>query len=252
MSVSAAGENPVAVDLLAAQDAVEVSVSSEGVEVIDNGDGSLTVPLGHSDGSLQIVTVIETPDAPTMYAVDVDLPADAVLTAVEGGALLATGGDGKLVLGVAPAWAYDAAGVAVPTRYVVRGSTIIQVVDHRTGEYQYPISADPYLGQRLFSPMRVNRNGTFAGRNVYSGTLTPWGVAAGLGPGGLTIMSQSGWAEFADQWSAVRNSQSMYQQYQCHAVWGRAIIGAGFNWDLEASRPTNADPLNVFKHRCNW
>lgn len=252
VTVSSRGEDSLAVELLAAQDAVKVSVSSEGVEVIDNGDGSLTVPLSHSDGSLKIVTVIETPDAPTTYAGDVELPADAVLTAVEGGALLATGQDEKFVFGVAPAWAYDAAGVAVPTHYVIQGSTIIQVVDHGSGEYQYPISADPWLGQRLFSPMTVNRNGSFNGRAVYSGRLTTWGVAVGIGPGGLNIMATAGWEEFASAWSAVRNSQSLYQQCQCYALWGRAILGAGFHWDIEASRPTVGDPLNVARHRCNW
>lgn len=252
VSVSAAGEDPLVVELLAAQDAVGVSVSSEGVEVIDNGDDSLTVPVSHSDGSLQVVTVIETSVAPTTYAVDVQLPAGAVLAEAEGGALLATGPDGEFVLGVAPAWAYDALGVAVPTHYVVQGSTIVQVVDHGSGDYQYPISADPWLGQRLFSPMTINRNGPYNGKNVYSGRLTPWGVAMGLSPSGFAIMSTAGWEEFASQWSVVRNSRSLYQQYQCHALWGRAIIGAGFHWDIEAVRPAISDFLNVARHRCNW
>ncbi|WP_405219002.1 DUF2599 domain-containing protein [Agrococcus sp. Ld7] len=252
VSVSALGENPLSLELLAAQDAATVSVSQDGVEVIDNGDNSLTVPLNRADGSLQVVFVIETTDAPTEYAIDVDLPEGAVLTQDEGGALLATGADGQLALGVAPAWAYDAAGTAVPTHYVVQGSEITQVVEHTSGDYQYPIAADPWFGKRLFSPMTVNRNGTFAGKNVYSGRLTTWGVAMGLSPQGLFIMGSAGLAEFTSQWATVRNSVSLQQQYQCHAVWGRAIIGAGFHWDLELSRPTNGNYLNVFAHRCNW
>lgn len=216
VSVSALGENPLSIELLAAQDAAAVSVSQDGVEVIDNGDNSSTVPLNRADGSLQVVFVIETTDAPTEYAIDVDLPEGTVLTQDEGGALLATGADGQLALGVAPAWAYDAAGTAVPTHYVVQESQITQVIEHTSGDYQYPIVADPWLGQRLF------------------------------------IMASAGLAEFTSQWATVRNSVSLQQQYQCHAVWGRAIIGAGFHWDLELSRPTNSNYLNVAAHRCNW
>lgn len=196
--------------------------------------------------------MIEAPDAPTIFAINVELPEGVVLTQDEGGALLATGEDGKLVLGVAPAWAYDAAGVAVPTHYVIDGTEIIQVVDHQSGNYQYPISADPWLGVRLFSPMTVNRNGSFAGRNVYSGRLSQWGVAMGLSREGLYIMSTAGLQEFTSQWAIVNTSLSLRQQYLCHAIWGRAIIGSGFHWDLELSRPANANYANVFTHQCNW
>lgn len=252
VAVTNGGEDPLAVDLVAAQNAVEVSVSSAGIEVIDNGDGSRTIPLSRSDGSLQVVTVIETPSAPRAYSVGIDLPAGTALSDAENGALLAIAPDGTMALGVAPAWAYDAAGVAVPTRYEVTGSVITQVVEHDSGEYQYPITADPWLGQRLFSPMTVNRKGAFQGRAVYSGRLTAWGVAMGAGNLGYTIMSTAGWEEFASSWSAVRNSRSMYQQYQCHALWGRAIIGAGIHWDLEAVRPANTNWADVLNHKCNW
>lgn len=252
VEVSAAGEDPLAVDLLAADHATAVSVSSDGVEVIDNGDGSSTVPLAREDGSLQVVFVIESVDAPSTYTIDVDLPDGVVLTHDEGGSLLATDDDGLLALGVAPAWAFDAAGVAVPTSYEVDGEEITQVVDHASGDYQYPITADPYLGIRLFDPMRVNRNGTYLGQNVYSGQLTAWGVSMGLSPLGVQIMSTYGLTEFTNQWAAVAGSRSLQQQYLCHAIWGRAILGAGFNWDLEAARPTNSNHANVFAHRCNW
>lgn len=252
VSVSDSGKNPLSVELIAAQNAVLVSVSNDGVEVIDNGDGSSTVPLERADGSLQVVFVIADSEAPTGYAIDIDLPEGVVLTEDEGGALLATAPDGRLALGVAPAWAYDAAGTAVPTRYVVEGSEISQIVDHTSGAYQYPISADPWLGQRLFNPMILNRGGTYNGQNRYTGTLTPWGVAMGIGPGGFAIMSSAGMEEFTSTWVAVANSVSLQQQYQCHAAWGRAILGSGFHWDLEASRPTNANFMDVLAHECNW
>ena len=45
---------------------------------------------------------------------------------------------------VAPAWARDADGKPVPTRYELRGSDLVQVVEHTTGNFRYPVTADPW------------------------------------------------------------------------------------------------------------
>jgi hypothetical protein len=82
--------------------------------------------------------------------------------------------------------------------------------------------------------------------------LTAWGVALELSPPGIAILSYHGLREFTWERSAVYYSTSLRQQYLCHAIWGRAIIGAGVHWDLEAFRPTNGNYANVAAHRCNW
>jgi hypothetical protein len=45
---------------------------------------------------------------------------------------------------VAPAWALDADGDPVPTRYELRGNNLVQTVDHTGADFSYPITADPW------------------------------------------------------------------------------------------------------------
>lgn len=95
----------------------------------------------HSDGTVQIATVIDTPSAPTRYEYEIDLPTGATLIALDGGARIVD--DSGEILGVFDApWARDANGAQVPTRYEVTGATLTQVVDHGIA-FAYPVVADP-------------------------------------------------------------------------------------------------------------
>jgi hypothetical protein len=44
-------------------------------------------------------------------------------------------------------WATDAAGRSVPTHYELDGDVLVQVVEHQSGEFSYPIIADPSVWQ---------------------------------------------------------------------------------------------------------
>jgi hypothetical protein len=46
---------------------------------------------------------------------------------------------------IAAPWARDANGRAIPTRYEIQGTTLVQVVDHRRPGVVYPVVADPNL-----------------------------------------------------------------------------------------------------------
>ena len=89
----------------------------------------------------------------------------------------------RIVADVAAPWARDAAGVDVPTRYEASGSTLVQVVEHRGGNYTYPIVADPTFDRPNFFQyrMRFNRaetsiiydNGLGALEGLACGAMTP-------------------------------------------------------------------------------
>lgn len=64
----------------------------------------------------------------------------------------------KIVADVATPWARDAAGVDVPTRYESSGSALVQVVEHRGGDYRYPIVADPTFDRPNFFQYRMRFN----------------------------------------------------------------------------------------------
>jgi len=91
----------------------------------------------------QVLIGIDSAAAPATY--DFGLGGDVLpLPAADGGIDL-VGPDGGVVAQVERPWAVDAEGRHVPTRYEVRGSTIRQVVDHRTRDVAYPVVADPKL-----------------------------------------------------------------------------------------------------------
>ncbi|MGW5240938.1 hypothetical protein ACWEOW_18550 [Monashia sp. NPDC004114] len=96
----------------------------------------------HESGDVQLLTVISNQEAPSTYDYPIGLPSGARLVA-DGSGAKAVDADGT-TLGVFRApWAKDADGRPVPTRYVVRGPSLIQVVEHRSANFRYPVVADP-------------------------------------------------------------------------------------------------------------
>ncbi|WP_025157193.1 hypothetical protein [Leifsonia aquatica] len=121
--------------------ASNVNVEKDGVVSYDNNNGSSSVPVVTTDGSIQINTVITAAIAPKRY--------DYALTVPDGGQILQAGeayfvvnGDGATLAYIAAPWAKDANGVAVPTHYELNGNTLTQVVDF-TATTAFPVVADP-------------------------------------------------------------------------------------------------------------
>ncbi|WP_102510011.1 hypothetical protein [Sanguibacter massiliensis] len=103
-------------------------------------DASLAVqPL--ADGSTRFLSVLENENAPERY----DYTFEGFdLALQEDGSVLVLDGEEPVGMLAAP-WATDAEGVSVPTRYEVEGSTLTQVVDHASGGFGYPVTADPWI-----------------------------------------------------------------------------------------------------------
>lgn len=248
----------VSIDLPFAARADDAIVERPGVVSYDNNNGSTTVPVVRADGSVQINTVIENAGAPRRYEYALDIPAGASMQEASG-SILIVGVDGELVGGVAPAWATDANGTAVPTRYEVDGTTITQVVEH-DATHTYPVVADPWLGSNLFGTMSKS---TFKTKPKYTGVLSGWGSAvySGIAQGGgiagaaagQAILRDAGWSEWKSRLVGSNPAATLKQQYDCHVLGGYAVWLSGVHWDLEAVRSSNPNWLNnVNGHRCNW
>jgi len=241
--------------------------AENGIVVFDNNDDSATAPIVREDGSLQINTVISSPDAPTAYPYRIDLPPGTTIEHV-GESLLFVNGD-KLVGGLAPAWARDADDRNVPTRYVVDGATITQIVEH-DATFTYPIVADPWFGFNLFSYVRNDVRPAYNGKPVYTMELSAWGqlvyrgsaalglatvpmgVGLSIASAGYEIMTNEGWAEVIQRQPKAATT-SVKQQYYCHVRYGYPVLGSGWRWDLEAGRPTKSNwTTTVLSHKCNW
>jgi hypothetical protein len=108
------------------------SASTAGYRVAAQGLGN--------DGARGIIH-IDSPSAPERY----DFVFDGVtrLKQDDVGSVALYGAHGRFVGAVAPAWAKDAHGRDVPTHYEVKGTTLVQVVEHRGGGFAYGVTADP-------------------------------------------------------------------------------------------------------------
>jgi hypothetical protein len=136
----------------------DAQVAQDGTILYEDRSGTVDVAAQPGkDGSVRVNTVIHGPEAPTKFAYPLTLP-DGVTPelAADGGVdmvrtLAVTDPDTGVeavetmsVSRVAPAWAVDAAGVAVPTHYEIHGQELVQVVEHRTSDVTYPVTADPW------------------------------------------------------------------------------------------------------------
>ncbi|WP_146070933.1 DUF2599 domain-containing protein [Arthrobacter sp. B1805] len=225
----------------------EAEVASDGTTVYDTGRNYSVVPLPHEDGSIQLINVIADSAAPEKFEYDFSSTTPVSITLKDEVAVILDA-NGDFVGGVTAPWAYDANGVAVPTHFETAGSTLIQVVEHSSGSYTYPITADPYAGQNLFSWITVDN---------YNGdsrvNLQPTDFGRGMPP---WVMTGAGWTEAVGWGGAapvgpILNSKAtLRQQFDCHAF-GNAFAGT---WNLERFRPnrTTVWSYGVAIHHCNW
>lgn len=93
-------------------------------------------------GGMRALINITGPSAPERY----EFPFGgevASLTQKPDGSVDTRNATGDVIGTVDAPWARDANGTAVPTHYEIQGTTLIQVVEHRSGPYVYGITADP-------------------------------------------------------------------------------------------------------------
>lgn len=126
-----------------------------GVVVYDNRNGSSTVPVVGEDGEVRINTVIDNASAPRTYNYALELAGGTSLASNEDGSVDVTNPDGSFAARIAPPWAKDANGNAVPTRYVVEGTVLTQIVDFDSAT-AFPVVADPSVITTTYTYSRAD------------------------------------------------------------------------------------------------
>lgn len=108
----------------------------------EQDDAAIAVqPLG---SGVRALIQIESAEAGEEYRFDIGGDV-AELGKNADGSVTLIDDEGVAVGSVAAPWAFDAAGKEVPTHYRVDGSALIQVVEHRGGDFAYGIVADPSI-----------------------------------------------------------------------------------------------------------
>lgn len=126
---------------------INVIASEEKIRASAISDASQTERFEYHFGGGVTVEIQQDGSAIAYTTEEVTDPDTGVTTPIE-----------KIVADVATPWARDADGIDVPTRYKASGSTLVQVVEHRSGNYTYPIVADPTFDRPNFFQYRMRFN----------------------------------------------------------------------------------------------
>lgn len=245
------------------QRAEAVSLSGEGLIGFEGTDG-FTTSVVPTDGGAQFFTTITDAAAPERFTYEIDLPAGTALTEQqETGGLVAKDDDGELVLLVAPAWAKDANGEDVSTRFEIQDDTLVQIIDHHGSGVAYPIVADPNVNSTLIKSYKWVKSSTGYTISVAVTPAMGWYLSGPAYTDGWAQLTKAVKANSATEHKRL-NTVAMNQQWACHAA-GKALIGIGGwvgidkkpTWDLETWRKmlsgsTYQVASTYVSKRCNW
>lgn len=245
-------DGTVALGVPFAAEASEPEALRDGVIAYENGNDTSTVRTVKKDGTVQTATIIDSNSAPERFDYPLTLPAGAVIEELQGG-LLVRSAEGELIGGFTPAWATDANGKEVATRYEVNGSTLTQIVDHHNADIAYPVVADPAYGRGMIHAVIWER---WAKRG-WELRLQVTALARWTQPINARLVATEGLKDLRQHHPRSMASATMAQQWECHVVGLPGTI----NIDLESYRRSLPDwhsrilPSIIKRNpaaACNW
>lgn len=174
--------------------------------------GNTALAIQTFEDGARIHTVLANASAPTSFAYPVSVPSGGNIEDLGGGMLSINDSAGEAIGYVNSPWARDANGTAVPTRFEIVGSSVIQHVDHRSSNFTYPVVADPFLGKSLVKSAKWSwRN------NQWTLKVTPTGWSR-FNAGSYGV-GKKGWKELRSKYGSKGlnyNLGGMKDQYICH------------------------------------
>lgn len=197
-----------------------------GIRVYDSSDATKTLVAVQAD-QITFSTILEGKNSPTEFAYDYANYGGELRQAAEDGGVTVWQ-DGSPIGFFLNPWAYDADGRAVPTHYEVRGTELVQVVDHKSADFTYPIVADPTYtfpgSNQLYTRIVEDRNASTGAvvLHVYPAAAPFQNLPRSTVISYYDAIVSSGYE---------RNN--LHDQLACHAY------NAGFKspWNLETWRP---------------
>jgi hypothetical protein len=236
-------------------------LATDGSVVFDGVSGVDSTVQATSDG-FRIHTVIGSSTAPAEYVHPVTLPAGASLVlakdavvpveapgdsdpALETGAYVLDS-TGSLIGGFGSPWAKDANGMNIATHFELRGSSLVQVVDHQVAGVAYPVVADPYLGFAMI------RSASWVSHpEGWTLQVTPTAWSRGLA--GAYYAGYYGWIELYAKYRYAglnTNLDGMRDQYICHQQVVAIRSPRKATWNLDEWRP-NVSYAQTVNASCN-
>lgn len=221
----------------------------EGSLVYESGNDLSSVVNVDASGAASVNLVIDSPQAGEEFEFPLTLPVGGSARLSDGGSTILANAAGEALGFIATPWARDAAGRDIKTWFELRGSKLVQHVDLSVPGLQYPVVADPWMGQNLLSAVFASSGGAGWPAGGYS-------IGAYLTNFGRTVdpivIDQYGWDELVARKPSTRAITSgMRSQWACHAtLFGQLIVQD--SWDVESWRASNYNGFTWAATRCNW
>jgi hypothetical protein len=221
---------------------------ADGIVAFESSDATSTVAVAKTDGSVQLNTIINGPEAPNSYTYDIRVGDGGSVQLLEGGAVFLDA-DGNFVGGAAAPWAKDATGNDVPTWYTTDGTNLVQHVDTANVD-AYPVVADPYMGIQLIVGSRRQWDSRKRGYK-YTFHLSAYAHIITRTSLGAPVMAGQGWQEAKARQPGLGGTRylTLRQQWLCHCVGSFAVTGS---WDIESYRPPTWNTWTWVRFGCNW
>lgn len=236
--------------------------TSHSVQVMEEGVQIHNV-MENADAPIEFVHKLTLPEgAKLLKASEVPLSSDDAATAGESqpkvdeltnGAqssdpFVIVDQDNKLIGGFAEPWAKDAKGAEVPTSYEVRGNSLVQKVDHKQENVQYPVVADPYFGKDLIKSAAWTES-----EDGWTLEVTPTNWARKFAGGYLP--GAAGWDELLEKYrddgrGITINLDGLRDQYICHQQVVAIVEPEKPTWNIDEWRP-DVSYLQTVNERCN-
>ncbi|MDO4411825.1 hypothetical protein [Cutibacterium sp.] len=200
-------------------DGPTIDTDNQRVATVDSAESSNVdyAITATAAGNVRVYSVIGDRQSPERYSYTFPGVESIVLDSETGIAFLFSyvNGNPQLVGGVDAPWARDANGLEVPTHFEAHGNTLIQVIEHKSGHYAYPITADPswwdnvknwfkgagsWVANKAKSAAKwLGPKAKWLSGKTWSGTKRIVGkgrvVAKKVGPAGIVLCAVgSGWA----------------------------------------------------------
>lgn len=116
--------------------------SGIGTPVMATQMGHASIEAYKTKVGTQSIITIDSARASKKYKFELDIPEGTSPRLTSDGGVSVVDAEGTVVSGFVPPWAYDAHGVAVPTRFTLEGTTLVQTVDFSVNT-PFPVVADP-------------------------------------------------------------------------------------------------------------
>lgn len=135
----------IQVSLPNADRAKDATPVANGTVAYEGENGSANAVQAPEEGGVRLLTVIDSPSAPTTYDYKVTVPGGGHIELSDDGGAIVKDSNGEIAAAVQAPWAKDATDKAIPTYFTTDGQTLTQHVEHNQPGVVYPVTADPWF-----------------------------------------------------------------------------------------------------------